>query len=115
MLGKGDYIYYHVIMEIYVRLPDNMWGIVTEGTVITNIEVFAGYGAVTELRKRYYIAENYGGNSEKWQHSRGNAYIDGVGKKSYIKARLAEVHWFEKPDAKLIKEMRVVRWLPEQE
>ena len=39
-----------------------MRGKITEGTSITGIKVFAGYGTSTELRVRHNLTVNYGGD-----------------------------------------------------
>ncbi len=63
-----------------------------EGSEIDVLKVFAGYGSSTELRKRLVLAENYGGDPDKWFHASGEGWMfdpaDG-------KIRRGEVHWME--------------------
>lgn len=61
-----------------------------EGTRLQNVEVFAGKGVRTEFRNAEKYAERYGGNSDDWQHVKGNGTVDYYGEE-----RGAELHWVQ--------------------
>lgn len=80
-----------------------------EGTKIQNSEVFAGKGTKHSLHEGVAegLAEQYGGNPEKWQHCKGNGVIDFEGEE-----RKAEVHWFQEENVGKVK-FKVKRWIDE--
>ena|GEM_PF-1190463 len=63
-----------------------------EGTKITHVELFAGKDARKSLDVNVSegLSDQIGGNSENWQHCKGEAVIDYNGK-----GRKADVHWFQ--------------------
>lgn len=87
-----------------ILLPDGTHSKLAEGTEIVDIEVFAGYGSNRELRVKHFLAEKYGGNPEKWQHSKGHGYVVADGKE-----QKANIHWFEEESVG-IYEMKVKGW-----
>ena len=87
-----------------VLLPDGTYSKLTEGTAITDIEVFAGKGTNKELRVREYLAKNYGGKAENWQHTKGRGFVDYNGE-----SRKAVLHWFEEETVGIV-EMFVKGW-----
>lgn len=80
-----------------------------EGTKIQNSEVFAGKGTKHSLHEGVAegLAEQYGGDPEKWQHCKGNGVIDFDGEE-----RKAEVHWFQEETVGKVK-FKVKRWIDE--
>ena len=72
-----------------IKLPDGTFSKITEGAKINNIETFAGKDSKNELRVKYFLAENYGGNAEAWQHSKARSYID-----TPEGSKKAVIHWF---------------------
>lgn len=87
-----------------VKLPDETMSIITKGTHITDVEVFAGKGAKNELRVREHLKNNYGGNADNWQHSKGHAFVD-----TPNGSKKANVHWFEEESVGVV-EMFVKGW-----
>lgn len=80
-----------------------------EGTKIQNSEVFAGKGTKHSLHEGVAegLAEQYGGDPDKWQHCKGNGVIDYEGEE-----RKAEVHWFQEETVGKVK-FKVKRWIDE--
>ena len=89
---------------IPVKLPDGTMSQLTKFTEIKDIEVFAGEGAKEELRVRDFLAMNYGGSAEKWQHTKGRGFVD-----TPEGSKRAMLHWFEEETVG-IKEMFVKGW-----
>lgn len=77
----------------------------TEGTKVDNIQTFAGKGSNSALRKRFDLAESYGGKPENWKHRKGIGYLD-----FYGESRKAEVHWMQEETAGK-HEFKVKKWL----
>lgn len=67
-----------------------------EGTWIQDAQVFAGYHTHNPLddEVKAGLAEQYGGDLEKWQHCKGVGHI-----KAEYEDVLAEVHWFQEKTA----------------
>ena len=72
-----------------IKLPDGSFSKITEGAKIDGVETFAGKGSKNELRVKNFLKENYGGNSEAWQHSKARSYID-----TPEGSKKAVIHWF---------------------
>ena len=87
-----------------VLLPDGTYSKLTEGTEITDIEVFAGKGSKKELRVKDFLVQNYGGKAENWQHTKGRGYVDYNGE-----SKKAMLHWFEEETIGIV-EMKVKGW-----
>ncbi len=78
-----------------------------EGSRVQDVTVFAGYGARTPLHEGVAegLANEYGGDVEKWQHVKGFGVIDDDGEN--VKA---EVHWFQEQSVGQVKH-KIKRWL----
>jgi SPP1 gp7 family putative phage head morphogenesis protein len=78
-----------------------------EGTKIQNRQVFAGYKTKHPLdpNVREGLAEQIGGEPDKWQHCKGCGHINANGED-----RLAEVHWFQEESVGKHK-FKIKRWL----
>ena len=87
-----------------VELPDKTMSIITRGTHITDVEVFAGKGSKNVLRVREHLKNNYGGNADDWQHTKGHAFVD-----TPNGPKKANVHWFEEETVGVV-EMFVKGW-----
>ena len=87
-----------------VKLPDGTISKLTEGTTITDIEVFAGKGTNTELRVKYHLVDNYGGKADDWQHVKGRGFVDTI-----EGSKKAMLHWFEEETVGIV-EMFVKGW-----
>lgn len=87
-----------------VELPDKTMSIITRGTHITDVEVFVGKGSTHTLRVREHLKNNYGGNADDWQHTKGHAYVD-----TPNGPKKANVHWFEEETVGVV-EMYVKGW-----
>ncbi len=89
-----------------VRLPDGNHAKFAEGSAITKIKVFAGYGTNVPIRDAIYLESNYGIPAEKWQKVRGEGVIieNGI-------QRTVEIHWYEAENEKV--KMKVKRYLDE--
>ncbi len=87
-----------------VLLPDGTYSKLTEGTEITDIEVFAGKCSKKELRVKDFLVQNYGGKAENWQHTKGRGYVDYNGE-----SKKAMLHWFEEETIGIV-EMKVKGW-----
>lgn len=87
-----------------VKLPDGTLSKLTEGTDITDIEVFAGKGTTSELRVKHHLVNNYGGKAENWQHVKGRCFVDINGS-----SKKAMLHWFEEETVGIV-EMFVKGW-----
>lgn len=92
------------IMNQEVQLPDGSYARMYPDTKMEDVEVFAGPGSKKELRVRNHLAENYGGDSEKWTHVKGRGYLEIDGK-----PKKAMIHWFEEPDIGIV-EMKMKGW-----
>lgn len=88
---------------IPVKLPNGLMSQLTKLTEIKDIEVFAGKGAKEELRVRDFLAMNYGGSAEKWQHTKGRGIIGGEHNKK------AMLHWFQEETVG-IREIKLKGW-----
>lgn len=87
-----------------VKLPDGTISKLTEGTNISDIEVFAGKGTNVELRVKHYLVENYGGKADNWQHTKGRGFVD-----TPNGSKKAVLHWFEEETVGIV-EMFVKGW-----
>lgn len=87
-----------------VKLPDGTLSKLTEGTDITDIEVFAGKGTTSELRVKHHLVDNYGGKADNWQHVKGRGFVDINGS-----SKKAMLHWFEEETVGIV-EMFVKGW-----
>ena len=87
-----------------VKLPDGTISKLTEGTSITDIEVFAGKGTDIELRVKYHLVDNYGGTANNWQHTKGRGFVD-----TADGSKKAMLHWFEEETVGIV-EMVVKGW-----
>lgn len=87
-----------------IKLPDGGYAHLYPGTKMEDIEVFAGPGSKKELRVRFHLAENYGGDSESWTHVKGHGYLEINGE-----PKKAMIHWFEEPSVGIV-EMYVKGW-----
>lgn len=89
-----------------VKLPDGILSRVTPGTTVSEIETFAGKGAIkgTELRVRDFLVQNYGGKAENWQHSKGRGWVDVP-----EGTRKAVLHWFYEESVG-VRELFVKGW-----
>lgn len=96
--GKNDKISNKVL------LPDGTYSKLTDGTEISDIEVFAGKGSNRELRVRYHLMNNYGGQADNWQHTKGRGFVDVNGE-----SRKAMLHWFEEESVGVV-ERKVKGW-----
>ena len=70
-----------------------------DGTIITQVEAFAGKGCTREFRDAWKYAKRYpqsGKNPSDWQHCSGKAIITD-GKKDFTR----EVHWVQGADGKM--------------
>ena len=78
-----------------------------EGTRVENPTVFAGYKGTKPLNSSTVngLVSEYGGNADKWQHSKGIGTLDVNGDE--IKA---EIHWFQEESVGKVK-FKVKRWL----
>lgn len=112
IIKESDYVkmydksgkYLKSIPRPNVTLPDDTIGVITQGTNITDVEVFAGKGAKSELRVREHLKNNYGGIADNWQHSKGHAFVD-----TPMGSKRANVHWFEEESVGVV-EMYVKGW-----
>lgn len=79
----------------------------SEGTRITNSEVFAGKGALRKLHEETALglSEQIGGTPSKWQHCKGKGVVDYHGEE-----RQAEVHWFQEETVGKHK-FKIKKWL----
>lgn len=79
-----------------------------EGTRLQDVQVFAGAGVRTALRREVAegLAKEFGGKPEDWQHVKGFGELTEDGAES----REAEVHWFQAKDIGKVK-FKVKRWL----
>lgn len=91
-----------------MSLPGGGAGKIVPGSMLESIEVFAGKGTSTPLRVAARLVENYGGSSERWQHTKGRGLVD-----SGTERRRAMIHWFEE-DGVGIVETRVKGWSKKQ-
>lgn len=80
---------------------------ITKGTEITRLYVFAGKGSRKKLRVSKYLSEQYGGEEEDWQHTRGRGFVD-----YKDKSREADLHWFNNDEIGTVG-MKVKRWFDE--
>lgn len=78
----------------------------SEGTRIRNAQVFAGLGGVKPLNREVAdgLANQIGGDPDKWQHCKGNGTLDYHGED-----RDAEVHWFQEPSVGKHK-FKIKKW-----
>lgn len=78
-----------------------------EGTIISNIEVFAGKGVRSKLRPQVVegLTKRFGGKARNWQHVKGLGTI-----KRGNTQQTAEVHWFQEPSVGKC-EFKIKRWL----
>lgn len=95
------------IMSMVLDLATGEYFNFANGTKIQNSEVFAGYGAKKALLVEVAegLTEEFGGQPEKWQHSKGVATLDYYGEEAP-----AEVHWFQEETVGKVK-FKVKRWL----
>lgn len=95
------------IMSMVLDLATGEYFNFANGTKIQNAEVFAGYGGKKALRVEVAegLAEEFGGQPDKWQHSKGVATLDYFGEETE-----AEVHWFQEETVGKVK-FKVKRWL----
>jgi|GEM_PF-6782550 len=92
-----------------VSVPGGGKSRLVEEMGISDEEVFAGPGSSRELRVKEFLAGNYGGDADKWQHKKGHGYVyDENGK-----PKRAMIHWFEE-EAVGIVELKVKGWSKKQ-
>lgn len=87
-----------------IKLPDSTYGLITQGTKITKVVVFAGKGTNKPIKMASYLAKQYNVPEAEWQKVRGDGYVDVNGVSKH-----AELHWFESQQTGRIK-MKVKRW-----
>lgn len=92
------------IMDKMVKLPSGAYAKMYPNTKMEDVEVFAGAGSKKELRVKQHLANNYGGDPEKWAHVKGRGYLDIDGN-----PKKAMIHWFEEPDVGIV-EMFMKGW-----
>ncbi|MCL2095986.1 MAG: hypothetical protein FWH10_03690 [Oscillospiraceae bacterium] len=75
-----------------IMLPDGEIANLTEGSIITNIEVIAGKGKNRKIDIADTLVGVFGGEIYEWQKVKGIGYIDfgGISFK-------AELHWYQEP------------------
>lgn len=95
------------IMSMVLDLATGEYFNFANGTKIQNAEVFAGYRGQKPLLVEVAegLAEEFGGQPDKWQHSKGIATLDYYGDEAQ-----AEVHWFQEETVGKVK-FKVKRWL----
>ena len=88
-----------------VKLPDGGYGKFAEGSSITKIKVFAGYGTGSPIRNEIFIKSAHKINCKQLQKVRGEAVI--IADKQ---RRKAEIHWYEDENSNRY-DFKVKRWI----
>lgn len=94
-----------------VGMPGNEKSKFVEGSEIEEKCIFAGKDAETgnELKKRFKLAAEYGGNPEDWSHVSGNGWLYDPALNGKI--RLAEVHWMQNTEIDEYQEFWFKKWI----
>lgn len=87
--------------DITAKFGDQKF-LLSKGSKIDNIKVFAGKG---DVRVAQFLSNDYGGDPHNWKHTEGIGYADVDGKP--VKVNL---HWFENSDVGYIN-FKIKDWL----